>query len=52
MSLFALPAAAVMVLGPSFFPDIFQLQQVHVASLGIGLVIAAVGFFFGRTYED
>ncbi len=52
MSLFALPAAAVMVLGPSFFPDVFQLQQVHVTSLGIGLVIASVGFFFGRTYED
>jgi hypothetical protein len=53
MSLFALPAAAVMVFGPSLgIPAIIDLQSVHVTSLGIGLVIAAVGFFFGRTYED
>jgi eukaryotic-like serine/threonine-protein kinase len=52
MSLFALPAAAVMVLGAPYLPDIIQSSQVHVTSLAIGLVIAAVGFFFGRTYDE
>lgn len=53
MSLFALPAAAVMVLGPTLgIPAIIPLPTVHVTSLGAGLVIAAVGFIFGRTYDE
>ncbi len=53
MSLFALPAAAVMVLGPTLgIPAIIPLSTVHVTSLGAGLLIAAVGFVFGRTYDE
>jgi len=53
MSLFALPAAAVMVLGPTLgIPAIVPLSTVHVTSLAAGLVIGAVGFFVGRTYDE
>jgi serine/threonine protein kinase len=54
MSLFALPAAAVMVLGPTLgvIPTFPELSTAHVSSLAIGLVIAAIGFFFGRTYDE
>ena len=53
MSLFALPAAAVMVLGPTLsIPAVIPLSTVHVSSLVAGLVIAAIGFVFGRTYDE
>jgi serine/threonine protein kinase len=53
MSLFALPAAALMVLGPTLgIPAVIPLSTVHVSSLVAGLVIAAIGFVFGRTYDE
>jgi len=54
MSLFALPAAAVMVLGPTlgFIPTFPVFPTVHMTSLAAGLVIGAVGFFVGRTYDE
>src|SRR5262245_1703380 len=43
MSLFALPAAAVMVLGPTLgLPDLLSLSTVHVTSLAMGLAIGAI----------
>jgi hypothetical protein len=53
MSLFALPAAAIMVLGPQLgIPEFLQLGSVQLSSLTIGLLLAAAGVFFGRTYDD
>jgi hypothetical protein len=45
MSIFALPAAAAIVLGPMFVPSM------SLVSLAVGLAIAVIGFFFGRTYD-
>ncbi|HEX5102162.1 MAG TPA: hypothetical protein VFV87_00015 [Pirellulaceae bacterium] len=53
MSLFALPATAVMLLGPAVHvPAFLSLQTVHLESIGAGLLIAAVGVVFGRTHDD
>jgi len=42
-----------MVLGPTLgIPAIIPLSTVHVTSLAAGLVIAAAGFFLGRTYDE
>ncbi len=52
MSLFALPAAALMVLGPSLgLPGVPAIGGAHTTSLVIGLAVAGAGFFFGRTYD-
>jgi serine/threonine protein kinase len=53
MSLFALPAAAVMVAGSALgIPALVPLANVHVTSLAIGLVIAVVGVLLGQTADD
>lgn len=53
MSLFALPAAALMVLAPHLGLPGFGLSGgPHYAGLGLGLAVAIVGFFFGRTEEE
>ena len=46
MSLFAIPAAALMLLGSSL-----GIPGGPLAGAGIGLVVAVVGYFFGRTPE-
>jgi hypothetical protein len=52
MSLFALPAAAIMVLGASFgIPAFSSWESVHVGSLAAGLLVAAVGLVLGRTRD-
>jgi hypothetical protein len=49
MSLFALPAAAVMVFGPSWgLPGIAALGGAPSTAIVIGLAIAGVGLLFGR----
>lgn len=53
MTLFALPAAAVMVAAPVLaWPEVHVLPLAHSIGLAVGLAIAVVGFFFGRTYDD
>jgi serine/threonine protein kinase len=53
MSLFAYPAAAIMLLGPSLgLPALLPFESFHATSLAAGLVIAFLGLAFGRTYED
>ena len=53
MSLFALPAAAIIVLGPSLgIPGIAMFGGSHASSAAIGLGIATLGFLFGRTFDD
>jgi hypothetical protein len=53
MSLFALPAAAVMVLGPHSahfgLPSLGLSQPLYLL---IGLTIGGAGLIFGRTYDD
>ncbi len=52
MTLFAAPAAAVMVAAPVLnLPDIPVLPLTHALGLAVGAAIAVVGFFFGRTYD-
>ncbi|MEZ6109699.1 MAG: hypothetical protein R3C99_01400 [Pirellulaceae bacterium] len=53
MSLFALPAAAIMVLGPSLgIPGVEALGGSHTTSLALGGAIGAVGLLLGRTKND
>lgn len=53
MSIFVLPAAAIMVLGPALgMPGIAAIGGSHTTSLVIGLALGAVGLVFGRTYDD
>ncbi|MCA9155548.1 MAG: hypothetical protein KDA38_12205, partial [Planctomycetales bacterium] len=53
MSLFALPAAAIMVLGPSLgIPGVEALGGSHTTSLALGGAIGAVGLLLGRTEND
>ncbi len=53
MSLFAIPAAVIMVCGPALgMPGVAALGGAHTTSLVIGGTIAAVGLVFGRTRED
>lgn len=48
MSLFALPAAAIMVIGPLFsLPDLPIGSTMLSLLIGVGLGL--FGFFFGRT---
>lgn len=50
MSLFALPAAVVIVMGPSLgIPGIAALGGPNASSAVIGLSIGALGVLFGRT---
>ena len=49
MSLFALPAAAVMVFGPSWgLPGIAALGGAPTTAIVLGLAVAGVGLVFGR----
>jgi len=53
MSIFALPSAAIMCLGPTFgLPGLEAVGGSHTTSLVIGLAVAVVGVFFGRTRSD
>ncbi len=53
MSLFALPAAAVMVLGPKLgLPGIDAIGGAHTTSVVIGLAIAGLGLVLGRTKQE
>jgi hypothetical protein len=53
MTLFVLPAAAIMVLGPKLgIPGVEVLGGSHSTSLVIGGVVAVVGLLFGRTREE
>ncbi len=53
MSLFALPAAAVMVLGPTLgVPGVAVLGGAHTSSLVIGAAIALAGLVLGRTRDE
>jgi len=53
MSIFALPAAGIMCLGPTFgMPGLEAVGGSHTTSLVIGLAVAVVGVFFGRTRSD
>ena len=53
MSIFALPAAAIMCLGPTHgIPGIEAVGGAYTISLLIGLAIAVSGVFFGRTRSD
>lgn len=47
MSLFALPAAAVMLVGPMLLPDLALPGGPATLALVIGVPIAVLGFFFG-----
>lgn len=47
MSIFALPAAALILLGSSF-----GIPGGPWIAVPIGLAVAGVGFFFGRTHDD
>jgi eukaryotic-like serine/threonine-protein kinase len=52
MSIFALPAAAVMVAAPALgLPDVSVVPLAHSLGLAVGLAIAVTGIFFGRTYD-
>ena len=49
MTVFAIPAAAVMVLGPSLgIPDLVEIEGLHLLSAVIGGAIGFVGILFGR----
>lgn len=53
MSIFALPAAAIMFLGPALgIPGIGAMGGAHATSLVIGLAVAVAGVFFGRTKSE
>ena len=53
MSLFALPAAAVMVWGPFWgLPGLAPLGGPPTTAVGLGVAIAAAGLLFGRRTED
>jgi serine/threonine protein kinase len=53
MTLFALPAAAIMVFGPaSGIPGVAALGGSHTTSLIVGGTIALIGLFLGRTHEE
>jgi hypothetical protein len=53
MSLYALPAAAIIVLGPSLgIPDFGLTGGSYYLTAGAGLAIAALGFLYGQTFED
>jgi len=52
MTVFMLPAAAAMIAAPAL--DLYDLQllpHTHLLGLAVGVGIAVVGFFFGRTYD-
>jgi hypothetical protein len=53
MSLYALPAAAIIVLGPHLgLPNFGWSNGGYYLSAGAGLAIAALGFLYGQTFED
>ncbi len=53
MSLFALPAAALMVFGPSWgLPGIAALGGAPATAIVLGLGVAALGLLFGREAGD
>ncbi len=53
MTLFALPAAAIMVFGPaSGIPGVVALGGSHTTSLIVGGTISLIGLFLGRTHEE
>lgn len=53
MSLYALPAAAIIVLGPSFgIPDFGIPGGKYYLCAAVGLAIAALGFLYGQTFEN
>lgn len=50
MTIFALPAAAIMVFGPTLgIPDLVEIEGIHVLSAAIGGGIGFLGILFGRT---
>lgn len=53
MSLFMLPAAAIIVLGPKLgIPGIDTLGGAHATGIVIGLVVAGAGLILGRSSGD
>ena len=53
MSIFAYPAAALILLGASFgIPALISVPGLHLTSAAAGLVVAFLGLAFGRTYGD